>query len=26
VNGSFAWRQGNVQFDVHDGIQNFARD
>ena len=26
ANGSFAWRQGNVQFDVHDGIQNFARD
>lgn len=25
-NGAFAWRQGKVQFDVHNGVQNLAHD
>ena len=25
-NGMFAWRQGKVVFDVHDGVQEFGRD
>jgi hypothetical protein len=25
-NGAFAWRQGNVQFDVHNGVQNFSHE
>jgi hypothetical protein len=24
--GSFCWRQGNIQFDVHNGVQNLAHD
>jgi hypothetical protein len=24
--GGFAWRQGNVVFDVHDGVQNLGHD
>jgi len=25
-NGPFAWRQGKVLFDVHNGVQDFGRD
>jgi hypothetical protein len=24
--GAFAWRQGNVQFDVHNGVQNHSHE
>ncbi len=24
--GAFAWRQGNVVFDVHNGVQNVGHD
>lgn len=23
-NGAFAWREGNIQFDVHDGVQSHS--
>jgi hypothetical protein len=26
LNGPFAWRQGRVLFDVHDGVQDFGQD
>jgi hypothetical protein len=25
-NAGFSWRQGKVQFDVHNGVQNIAHD
>jgi hypothetical protein len=25
-NGPFAWRQGKVVFDVHNGVQNINHD
>jgi hypothetical protein len=26
ANGAFAWRQGKVLFDVHNGVQNSSHD
>jgi hypothetical protein len=26
LNGPFAWRQGRVLFDVHNGVQDFKQD